>query len=535
MIFIFFLIHILYILNSISPYKELNIEEKLKKEKIQKIRRLRSGKVIYKNPESIITIYNDYIIESLTISVKAERGPVSTIFIPSSIYLLSRTIISCNLFMYDDKGKEISINETNCSTKPDSISIDTNLPENYELIIYILNKGYYSEKERGFLYSFLIISIPYHFGNSTHCKYVFNVDINSVIINIEQEKFQAYNESSYFYDDLCSNNFISDVFKISARQITWNYYSEVNVEVESGNPDSIILSLPINSFGGTNFNYTNATIYYTPLKTGSSSNDTYLHSNRVDMVTYYNYEKPQKYQLIKNLTFSSCPNYWNVTDDDVKNYFKNTSTEQTIALVKEILANDTSDKPDYYKIGKWIHKNIKYEENVTISGIEEILKERKGVCSHFTKLYNALLNSIGIKTLQATGFSIKNLETLKREGHAWTVAQINGKWIGLDATWNIFSGKIPQCVLFIKFDGTVEPFGFASPSETNYKTNIINELKLIEIVKFINETNNNGKIITNESNYYNSNNTQYISNDNSQKLFKENKLILFFLLLIYYF
>ena len=253
------------------------------------------------------------------------------------------------------------------------------------------------------------------------------------------------------------------------------------------------------------------------------------------MVSYYNYEKSQKYHLINNLTFSSSTNYWNITDEIIKYYLKNTSTEQTLALAKEILANDTSDKPDYYKIGKWVYNNIKYDKNVTILELDKIINERKGVCHHFTILYNALLNLIGIETFYALGFSINNLETLSREEHAWTVAQINGKWIGLDATWNLFNGKIPQCNLFLNFDTFGEPFSIVIPNEFKIKTNKIKELKFIEIVNFTNETNKNGKIITNDSIHNNSNSSHYISNDNSQKIFNENKFILLILLLINYF
>ena len=94
------------------------------------------------------------------------------------------------------------------------------------------------------------------------------MDVNTVNIRSENEMFQVYNESSFIYDYLCPNNYIIDTFWVSARQITWNYYSEINVEVENRNPDTIILSLPSISQSGTNFNFTNESIYYSPLKGG---------------------------------------------------------------------------------------------------------------------------------------------------------------------------------------------------------------------------------------------------------------------------
>ena len=67
-------------------------------------------------------------------------------------------------------------------------------------------------------------------------------------------------------------------------------------------------------------------------------------------------------------------------------------------------------------------------------------------------LYNSLLNSIGIETVYATGYSVKDLNNPTNGRHGWTVAKIDGKWIGLDATWGIFSGYLPLCHLFQVFE-----------------------------------------------------------------------------------
>ena len=60
---------------------------------------------------------------------------------------------------------------------------------------------------------------------------------------------------------------------------------------------------------------------------------------------------------------------------------------------------------------------------ITQVQIDDILNKRKGVCHHLTVLYNVLLNSIGIRTLYASGEAIKNIATWSRENHAWTVAE----------------------------------------------------------------------------------------------------------------
>ena len=490
----------LLIINYPSPYGEINLEEilakKIEEEKmIQNKRKLSNGKEVYINPESIITIYNDCIIETISVTVKAEGGTVTDFYI-SSAAANQITLLSCELKMKDDQGKEISTfsNMINCSASSSSLHITTYLQENYEQTVKATFKGFLSKTNYDVLYQQILISVPNKFKNKTHCKYIFNVDANSANIGLEYGKFSVFNDSAFIYDDLCPNDFSLDFLRISARQVTWNSYIEITAdvkEVETGNPDTIIFGASYDFYNGSNFNFTTENISYTPLKTGKRRNDSFINNYISYMASYYNFINPEKFYFISNLTFSSSPNFWNITDEMIKNDLKNISTNLTISFVKEILANDTSNKPDYYKIGKWVYNNINYKKACnTTSDPDDILIKREGVCAHFTRLYNALLNSIGIKALYASGEVIRNINDLGGENHAWTVAEINGKWIGLDATWNFFYGKIPQCHLFRKLEGTFGTFVIGIPDD-KISTNIIEKTKFIEIVNLNSKKNHN--------------------------------------------
>ena len=110
-----------------------------------------------------------------------------------------------------------------------------------------------------------------------------------------------------------------------------------------------------------------------------------------------------------------------------------TSTNNTKDKAKEILKNDTSNDPDHIKLGKWVTNNMKY--NIRYHGskmtVDEILSNLTGVCEHFTKLYNALLFSIGIKAVYLSGFAITGENGIPEEAtsvaHALTMAKIDGK------------------------------------------------------------------------------------------------------------
>ena len=165
---------------------------------IQNKRKLSNGKVVYINPESIITIYNDCIIETISVTVKAEGGTVTNFYI-SSAAASQITILSCELKMKDDQGKEISTfsNMTNCSASSSSLHITTYLQENYEQTVKATFKSFFSKTSYDVLYQQIFIKVPTIFKNTTHCKYIFNVDANSANIGLEDGKFSVFNDSAF--------------------------------------------------------------------------------------------------------------------------------------------------------------------------------------------------------------------------------------------------------------------------------------------------------------------------------------------------
>ena len=132
------------------------------------------------------------------------------------------------------------------------------------------------------------------------------------------------------------------------------------------------------------------------------------------------------------------------------------------AKAQEIANDDTyyPGYPNYYKIGQFVHSHITYDLKYFGKDYtpKEIYNLKKGVCEHYTILYNEMLNAIGIKTLYLTGWAFQNDETSGNKdtiGHAWTAALINGKWMELDATWGLFEGVPAGHILKGFFKGTI--------------------------------------------------------------------------------
>ena len=170
------------------------------------------------------------------------------------------------------------------------------------------------------------------------------------------------------------------------------------------------------------------------------------------------------------------------------------------AIPKEIqdkakeIQNEKSDFPDYYKLGKFVNEYMTYDlsysgKNMTL---DQIFAQKRGVCEHYTLLYNAMLNSIGIKTLFVAGWAFDKDQTSGDKdtiGHAWSAALIDGKWKELDSTWGLFEG-VPAGHIFKNFGQDEYSYSYTSSSLDKPKFENIPSIKMNS--KNVENSNGNG-------------------------------------------
>lgn len=113
-----------------------------------------------------------------------------------------------------------------------------------------------------------------------------------------------------------------------------------------------------------------------------------------------------------------------------------------------------------------IYREFTYEKNATIIGtpLEDVLKNKKGVCQDFAHLQIACLRSIGLAARYVSGY----LETIPPPGetrmigadasHAWLSVYIPGfGWVDLDPTNNMIPGEQHITVAWGRDYGDVTP------------------------------------------------------------------------------
>ena len=70
----------------------------------------------------------------------------------------------------------------------------------------------------------------------------------------------------------------------------------------------------------------------------------------------------------------------------------------------------------------------------------------------------------------------KNRSDNANERHAWTLAKIDGEWVPLDATWNLFDKKVPITHVFKNYGDTQSNMVYMSDCKVDFnntKENVI--------------------------------------------------------------
>ena len=199
------------------------------------------------------------------------------------------------------------------------------------------------------------------------------------------------------------------------------------------------------------------------------------YSNQTKQIEYKEKERIYEIKFIKTKCYygefiiegqfiNRCKGEWkcDLIDEEIDKEIPNDyiyNKEKFKKIAKDIIndydkrnGKDMIKVTDFVKIGEWVKDNIKYD--ISYSGrndisATEIYNNRIGVCHHFTILYNALLYSLGYKCIYVSGYAIKKNDCFKSSNsHAWSLIKVNDKWLPFDATWGIFSGKLPVCHVF---------------------------------------------------------------------------------------
>lgn len=128
------------------------------------------------------------------------------------------------------------------------------------------------------------------------------------------------------------------------------------------------------------------------------------------------------------------------------------STRGQSELIKRTIDEIPFSDDTIKSVFDWITDNIAYDthklQNMEkgrkprVTKVEDristVLKRKKGVCQHYSELFDAIVADLGYESVVVVGYSKKENEKLKRSatiGHAWNAIKVDGHWRLYDATW----------------------------------------------------------------------------------------------------
>ena len=430
---------------------------------VDKENKSKNPKILSKNWNEVCYIYDDYDIHDVNFEIKAVGlQPYSFFDSNTKNFYIGRDIKIIDFeingkrsnYYYDDYCMDYDIKLYNLQTakihlkykespKFDSFSsIDKDFYSFYRQEYYGLDKSL-----KGQMGKFRII-----------------LKGNFEIVSFEDDFFMRNEnnkrEKEYIWGGRVPIDGKMTLVSLSKRETTFNIYSYIQITSRSGNIRNTTLYVPMEYIGGNN-DIINLD-YSSP-----QTRNIYVDENkRFYEIQYKNTEYREGSFIIKAEIKNRCYGSWNVDlpDEIIKKYIPIEDQKDKYILEKiarSIITDyDRNNEKnilsfmDYAKIGKWVYKNIRYDLNYidrTEMTAMDIYNQRVGVCHHITRLANALLYSLGYEVIYVLGYACKSPEFDQDSLHAWSLVKIKGKWYPFDATWGIFSGKLPISHVFISF------------------------------------------------------------------------------------
>ena len=290
-------------------------------------------------------------------------------------------------------------------------------------------------------------------------KYTLIIECDFEVINFKEEFFVKTNDKEYTWGGEVPPEGKKTSVNMSKTKAKFKFNMINRIETINGKPlQNMKLFVPFSFLGGNN------EILKYDYSCEQSKNIEQKKDTREYEINFLNIKENYGEFSIKGELINRCKGEWicDLTDEEIEKnipedfkYNKEKFKEMANNIIKnydEIHKNDNIQVPDFVKIGKYLHKNIRYD--ISYKGRNEISatetwNNQAGVCHHFTKLFNAFMYSLGYKCIYVSGYAMDKKDYFTNEdAHAWSLIKINGKWLPFDATWGIFSGKLPVCHVF---------------------------------------------------------------------------------------
>ena len=425
--------------------------------------------LLRRNWHEICEIYDDYDLHEVNYELLAIGLEDGQYFSSCSEGFYYDTIVEILEFEID--GKKSNFNYQNYSLQ---FSIQLKNGQTNKIHLKYKespspNKMTINEKKKNKFYRQNNYGLSKNLANQI-AKFILRLKCDFDIICFEDEFFIKIDDE-YQWGGVVPKEGKRTLVKLSKKEAQWSFnYKQSIKSITEKNINKTELSIPILFEGGNN---QIKSLTYTSNQTNKIQVD---NTKRKYIINFEKTNSNIGEFIIKGELKNKCKGDWecNLTNEEIeknipKDYKKNKEQFKKIAedIIKEYDIKNKKNENivlDIVKVGKWVKKNIKYDmafkgrKDLTAT---DIYNKKKGVCEHLTKLFNAFVYSLGYQVIDVSGYVIKENDVFDADnGHAWSLIKVDNKWLPFDATWGIFSGKLPVCHVFTSFFGkSVHAYG----------------------------------------------------------------------------
>ena len=452
----------------------------LSQDKIQNI--IRTKEANGKSAFNILSNYQKFVITDYGLDIDEIR------FMKISNYKPGQFLTEFGIGLYQDVKCEIDTVTINGKPFPyqkydDSIHFNNLKLYNNQYMEAHLKYKYYTNEQKA-IYRKENILISYL--ENSYVKYIVQLPDEYVVIGTNDLFTQSPDiPNMYYYQGIPKKDKMDDVIRFCRKKAKWDIEYEYTLDANSNIKDC---EFSLNKvFKGGNLK---------ELKYDINKNGATLEEQGNKYIFKYGKLNTNVTKLhFRVQVENSTSNY--IFNENSSDYIKEIPPNELNfwkSLANQIISMDKTNCPNYKKIGKWVYNNITY--NLSLTGKKftamEIYNNKQGVCEHFTLLYNTLLNAYGIEAFKVAGYAkditeynteVKHKKDEKNnssgeatERHAWTLAKIDGEWVPLDATWNLFDKKVPITHVFKNYGDTQSNMVYMSDCKVDFnntKENVI--------------------------------------------------------------
>jgi hypothetical protein len=143
------------------------------------------------------------------------------------------------------------------------------------------------------------------------------------------------------------------------------------------------------------------------------------------------------------VVISACPKKTAEKEADAKYTACNADVpcdaKEHVDLARKLASKQEDPLMKARALSSWVHDSFKYELGAGGGTADQILKEKRGDCTEFSKALLLLLRAIGIPSRTLSGIALASDTPPTFAYHAWVEAWFPDRgWVALDPTWGVF-------------------------------------------------------------------------------------------------